>query len=67
MSYFAGLSPEGTCLVIVVDDNPLAANCTKNLPLQVSAGGEPLLMLADNLPDSSDRWEKVADHLWREK
>jgi len=66
VTYFAVLSQEGRPCLVIMDPDAGAAGCSTTLPVEVSNGG-PNMMLGDNLPDSSDRWEKVADHLWMEK
>jgi len=66
VTYFAVLSQEGKPCLVIMDRDAGVAGCSTTLPVEVSNGG-PYVMLADDLPDSSDRWEKVADYLWIEK
>ena len=65
LSYYAAQSTEsgGPCLVIL-DQLEAVSGCSSTVPVMVQRGGEATMMLADNLPDDSAGWTKVADHLW---
>ena len=60
LSYYAALSREGDqCL-----DMAAVSGCSGDVSVIVQGVGSITMMLADNLPDSSADWTKVADHLW---
>jgi len=65
LSYYAALSDEGDHCLVIVDDLKAVSGCSSNLPITMQGGGRATMMLADNLPDESADWTKVADHLWR--
>lgn len=63
-TYFAALSEDmGNCLVVVEGLTALAA-CSPSLPIQVGGGRAPDVLFGDDLPDRSQNWVKIADHLW---
>ena len=64
LSYYAALSGEGDQCLVIVDDLEAVSGCSSNLPITVQGGGSATMMLADNVPDDSADWTKVADHLW---
>jgi hypothetical protein len=64
VSYFAALSEEsGQCLV-VLESGEAWSGCSALLPIQLESQGGPEMLFADKLPDTSEDWVKVADHLW---
>jgi len=64
VAYFAALSDDsGQCLVIL-EDVDAWSGCSTRLPLQLASQGRPDMLLGDGLPDASEEWVKVADHLW---
>lgn len=64
IAYFAALSDDmGNCLVVLENLEAVAA-CSPSLPIRIRSEGGPELLLGNDLPDSSDNWVKVADHLW---
>ncbi|MDJ0379211.1 hypothetical protein [Cryobacterium sp. PH31-L1] len=65
LSYYAALSDAGDQCVVIVDDLEAVSGCSSNLPITLRSGGSATIMLAENLPDESADWTKVADHLWR--
>jgi hypothetical protein len=64
VSYYAALSGSGDQCLVIVDDLEAVSRCSSNLPITVQGSGGARIMLADNLPDDSADWTKVADHLW---
>jgi hypothetical protein len=64
LSYYAALSGEGDQCLVIVDDLEAVSGCSNDLPITVQGGRSATMMLADNLPDDSADWTKVADHLW---
>jgi len=64
LSYYVALSGEGDHCLVIVDDLEAVSACSSNLPITVQGAGSAKMMLADNLPDDSADWTKVADHLW---
>jgi hydroxyacyl-ACP dehydratase HTD2-like protein with hotdog domain len=64
LSYYAALSAEGDHCLVIVEDLEAVSGCSSTLPITVQDGASVTMMLADNLPDDSADWTKVADHLW---
>ena len=64
LSYYAALSGEGDHCLVIVDDLEAVSGCSGDVPVVVQGVGSTTMMLADDLPDSSAAWTKVADHLW---
>jgi hypothetical protein len=64
IGYFAALSDDsGQCLV-VLEDVEAWSGCSPSLPIQIGTQGGPHMLFGDDLPDASEEWVKVADHLW---
>ncbi len=64
LSYYAALSGEGDHCLVIVNELEAVSGCSSDVPVMVQGVGSITMMLADNLPDSSANWTKVADHLW---
>ena len=64
LSYYAALSGEGDQCLVIVDDLEAVSGCSSTLPVTMQGNGSARMMLADDLPDDSADWTKVADHLW---
>ena len=64
LSYYAALSGEGDHCLVIVDELEAVSGCSGDVSVIVQGVGSITMMLADNLPDSSADWTKVADHLW---
>ncbi|MDH6237010.1 hypothetical protein [Cryobacterium sp. CG_9.6] len=64
VAYYAALSVGGDQCLVIVDDLEAVSGCSTTLPITVQGGDNVRMMLAENLPDDSADWTKVADHLW---
>lgn len=68
LSYYAALSTGGDQCLVIVDNLEAVSGCSSTLPITMqgigSGGGSARIMLANNLPNNSADWTKVADHLW---
>lgn len=64
LDYYAALSGSGDVCLIIVDELEAVSSCSSTVPIMVQGAGSATVMLAENLPDDSEEWTKVADHLW---
>lgn len=64
IAYFAALSDDDRQCLVVLEDSEAWSACSPSLPIQVESQGGPHVLLGDGLPDASEGWVKVADHLW---
>ncbi|MFO7689833.1 MAG: hypothetical protein R6W83_04645 [Cryobacterium sp.] len=64
LSYYAALSGAGDPCLVILGEREAVSGCSGSVPVMVQVDGNTEMLLADNLPDSSADWTKVADHLW---
>ena len=64
LSYYAARSGEGDVCLVIVDDLEAVSGCFSTVPIMVQGADSTTMMLAESLPDNSEEWTKVAEHLW---
>jgi len=62
--YFAALSDDSEQCLVVLEDVVAWSGCSSRLPIQIESQGRPDMLFGNDLPDASEEWVKVADHLW---
>jgi hypothetical protein len=62
--YLAALSDDSEQCLVVLEDVDAWSSCSSRLPIQLGSQGRPNMLFGDDLPDASEEWMKVADHLW---
>lgn len=62
--YFAALSDDSEQCLVVLEDVDARSGCSSRLPIRIESQGRPDMLFGDDLPDASEEWVKVADHLW---
>lgn len=64
LAYFAALSDDGDTCLVVLENLEAISTCSSSSPIRIESEGGPELLFGNNLPDASEEWVKVADHLW---
>lgn len=64
ITYFAAQSDEMANCLVVLENLEAVAACSPSLPIRMRSEGGPEMLLGNDLPDSSDNWVKVGEHLW---